>query len=117
AAFAEVEFFALVLSSLILPTTIYAYLMWKKAISRKTILFFGTFLITISGVSIFRLKRLEEMAITSPSLFDDRIFASEISIALYLLPLLFAGIGVNLISHVLVTHPANAERKFDQERE
>jgi hypothetical protein len=43
------------------------------------------------------------------------IFSSELSMALYLLPAVFAGIGVNLLSHVLIGHLNEAEQKFDQE--
>lgn len=114
-AFAEVEFFLLIICAVILPISIYGYMMWKRAISRKTVLFFGIVLIAISGVSVYLLQRLSDMAKSSPTLLDDRIFASEISIALYLIPLLFAGVGVNVISHLLISNLSDSERKFDQE--
>ena len=60
------------------------------------------------------MQRLAELARLSRSLFDDRIFASELSVAMYLLPVVFAGIGVNTISHVLVSHLVAAEKAFDQ---
>ena len=100
--FVEVEFFGLTVFSLVLPVIIYGYMMWKQAISRKTVLLFGIILIAISGVNVILLQRLAEMAKASPSLLDDRIFASELSLALYLLPALFAGIGVNIRSHILI---------------
>jgi hypothetical protein len=34
---------------------------------------------------------------------------------LYLLPALFAGIGINVVSHILVSHRVGAEKKFAQE--
>ena len=114
-AFAEIEFFLLIVFSIILPVSIYSYMMWKKAISRKSVLGFGLLLIAIAGISIYLLQRLNVIAKTSPSLLDDRIFASEISIALYLLPLLFVGIGINLISDTLIRHLDDAERRYDQE--
>jgi hypothetical protein len=89
--------------------------MWGKALSRKTVLLFGVILIAISGVNITLLQHLAALAKDSPSLLDDRIFASELSVALYLLHVLFAGIGVNMISHVLTSHLADAERQFDRE--
>jgi hypothetical protein len=49
------------------------------------------------------------------SLADDKIFNSEFSIALYLLPVLYAGVGTNLISHVLISHLKGAEQAFDEE--
>ena len=115
--FFEIEFVALIIFSLILPSCIYAYMMWKKAISRKTVLLYGAILIAISGVSVVLLKRLAEMASASLSSLDSQIFSSEISLALYLLPALFAGIGINIISHVLVSHLSDAEKRFDRERE
>jgi len=114
--FVEFEFIALIIFSFILPLSVYGYMMWKKAISRKAVLLFGAILIGISGVDIFLMQRLAGMAKNSPSLIDDRIFASEISVALYLLPVLFAGIGVNMISHILTSHLVDAERQFDREK-
>ena len=114
--FFEIEFVALIIFSLILPICIYAYMMWKKAISRKTVLLYGAILIAISGVSVVLLKRLAEMANASLSSLDSQIFSSEISLALYLLPALFAGIGINIISHVLISHLSDAEKRFDRER-
>ncbi len=114
-AFFEIEFSLLVVFAIILPASIYSYMMWKKAISRKSVLLFGFALIAIAGVSIYLLQRLNVIAKTSPSLLDDRIFSSEVSIALYLLPLLFAGVGVNLISDILIRHLDDAERQNDQD--
>ena len=62
------------------------------------------------------MQHLAGMAKNTPSLLDDRIFASEISVALYLLAVLFAGIGVNMISHVLTSHLVDTERQFDREK-
>ena len=112
--FVEVEFLALTLCSLVLPVSLYIYMMWKQAISRKTVLLFAVILIVISGLNVFLLQRLAEMARVSPSLLDDRVFASEISVALYLLPALFAGIGVNMMSHILISHLVEAEKRFDR---
>ncbi len=113
--FFELEFVLLVIFSLILPIGIYAYMMRKKAISRKTVLLLGITLIVIAGVDLFLLQQLKGFAQSSRSLIDDVFFVSELSIALYLLPALFAGIGINMISHVLVNHLVDAERRFDRE--
>jgi hypothetical protein len=115
-AFVEIEFSLLVVFAIILPIGFYSYMMRKKAISRKTVLLLGIALVAMAGVSVFLLQRLNVISKSSASLLDDRIFASEISIALYLLPLLFAGIGVNLISDILIRHLNDAERQFDQDR-
>ena len=41
-----------------------------------------------------------------------RMFLSEVSLALYLLPAMFGGIGINVISHVLIDHLLDAEKRF-----
>jgi hypothetical protein len=115
--FAETEFFMLILVSLILPISIYGYMMWTRSISRPKVFLFSLSLIFISGTNLYLLRRLETMAKASPSLLDHKIFASEISIALYLLPVMFAGIGVNMLSHILISHLADAEKRFDLENE
>lgn len=112
--FLEFEFFLLVLFSIIVPVGIYSYLMWKKAISRKTVLLFGTALIILSGIDIVLLQKLKEMVEHSSSMLDDVIFASELSITLYLLPAVFAGVGINVVSHILISHLVDAEKRFDQ---
>jgi len=55
------------------------------------------------------------MARATPSAFEDRLFNSELALALYLLPAVFAGVGVNLVSHVLIGHLTDAEKTFDSE--
>ena len=91
-------------------------MMWKKAFSRTVVLLLGILLIVISGIDVFLLQRLGAVARNSPSLYDDMLFASEVSVALYLLPLLFAGVGMNLISHILINHLGDAEKRFDREQ-
>jgi hypothetical protein len=115
-AFVELEFFLLVIFSVVLPFGIYLYLMWKKAISRYTVFAFGIILVMIGGVNVFLLRRLSDIARLSPSLMDDTVFRSELSIALYVIPAVFAGIGVNLISHLLINHLNEAENRFDHGR-
>jgi len=51
-----------------------------------------------------------------PSLADDALFVSEVRVALYLLPALFAGLGINVISHVLTTHLVAAEKRFAEQQ-
>lgn len=46
-------------------------------------------------------------------MLDDAVFTSELATALYLLPALFAGIGVNMLSHILISHLAQAEKRFN----
>lgn len=114
--FVELEFLLLIAASFILPVSIYAFLMWKQSLSRGTVLMLGVMLVAIGGVNVFLLQRMAILVQATPSLIDDRIFASEVSVALYIFPVLFAGIGVNMISHILISHLADAEKRFDRDQ-
>ena len=114
--FVEIQFWLLVLFSIIVPVAIYYGLLKRRNISRNTVLLFGVVLLLISGVDIYMLQVLSKMAKTSLSHWDNSVFLSELSIALYLLPITYGGIGVNLISHVLIRHLSRAERRFEQMR-
>ncbi|HQR04233.1 MAG: hypothetical protein JSR19_08335 [Proteobacteria bacterium] len=113
--FFKFEFLGLILVSLCLPMSIYGYLMLKTAISRRTVLLFGVTLIVLAGINVYLLQHLAFLSRHSPSLIDDRLFASEVSLALYLLPVLFAGIGTNMISHILISHLQRAEHRFEEQ--
>lgn len=102
--FVEVRFWLLVIFSLVLPAGIYGVLLRSRSISSRAVLVFGVALVLIAGVDVYLLQSLSSLAKTSPSLADDALFVSELSIALYVLPVVFGGIGVNLISHVLLRH-------------
>ncbi len=114
-AFFEFRFVLLVLCSVIAPIAIYAWMLFKRSISRKTVLGFGVILVLLSGLDIVLLSGLAELAANSTSVLDDKFFMTELRLAAYLLPALFAGIGINVISHILVQHLHEAERQFDQE--
>lgn len=101
------------LFSLIIPFGIYVALLLKRAISRTTILFFGILMIVLSGIDIYLLRQLANIAKSTLAVTDDVFFVSELSVALYLLPALFAGIGINMISHVLTRHLDDAEKCFN----
>ena len=77
---------------------------------------YGTLLITLAGANVYLLQRLTAQAGTTPSTLDDKLFASELSVALYLLPAVFAGIGVNLLSHALISHLTKAEQRYEQRK-
>lgn len=113
--FSELRFWLMVLVSIVLPFIIYTTLLLKRAVSRVTVLLFGFTLVAIAGIGVFMLQLLATGARASPSLADDVLFVSELSTALYLFPAMFGGIGVNMISHVLVSHLAAAERRFVDE--
>jgi hypothetical protein len=90
-------------------------LMFKRSIAQGTVLFFGLTLVGIAGVDVYLLQSLAAFAKLSASFVDDAFFSSELSLALYLLPALFGGIGINLVSHVLVNHLVQAETRFKSE--
>jgi hypothetical protein len=113
--FAELTFWLLILFSVAAPTIIYGVLLRKRAVSRSTVLIFGLALVIIAGVDVYLLQRLAALAKHTSSLADDAVFVSELSVALYLLPALFGGIGINMVSHVLIRHLDEAETQFRKE--
>jgi hypothetical protein len=113
--FVEIYFWLLVVCSLVLPVAIYVGLLFKRAVSRTTILILGLTLIAISGADLFLMQKLASMSKLSPSLIDDAVFNSEVTIGFYLLPALFAGIGINVISQVLTQHLDKAQKTFRRE--
>ena len=113
--FVELRFWLLVAFSVVVPACLYAGLLLTRTISRGAVLAFGVLLMIIVGVDVYLLQSLTALARLTPSLSDDTLFVSELSIALYVLPLLYGGIGVNLISHVLLHHLTAAEELFESE--
>jgi len=111
--FMHFRFWALVLGSLAAPCAIYLFLLFKRKISRVSVVLFGIVLVVLSSIDVFLLQAFESSARVTASLADDAVFASELSVALYLLPLFFAGVGIHLVAHVLVTHLIDAERRYD----
>ena len=111
--FVQVKFWLLVAFSLVVPFVIYGILLTKPAISRFSLLLLGFALVVIAGIDVYLLQSLAALAKLTPSLADDAVFASEVSLGLYVLPVLFAGVGVNIISHVLVRHLEQAEKAFE----
>ncbi len=113
--FVEVKFWLLAVLSLLAPVLIYGLLLRARSISRAVVLLFGLVLVALAGIDVYLLRSLEVLAKLSPSLADDAIFSSEVSVALYVFPILLGGIGVNVISHILISHLLKAERQFDHE--
>ena len=105
----------MVVTSVVLPFCIYGILLAKRAVSPKMVLLLGFSLVVIAGVDVYLLRNLSALAKMTLSLVDDAVFLSELSIGLYLLPAMFAGIGINLVSHVLVRHLTEAEKRFEKE--
>jgi beta-lactamase regulating signal transducer with metallopeptidase domain len=113
--FTEIEFWLMVVVSLLAPFAICATLLAKSAVSRNIALTLGFTLVVIAGLDVYFLQSLAAAAKLTPSPADDAVFVSEITLALYLLPAMFGGIGVNIISHVLVHHLDEAQARFAQE--
>jgi hypothetical protein len=113
--FVEARFWLLVAFSFVVPVAIYAGLLAKRAVARATVLLLGLILIVIAGFDLYLLRGLIGMAKQTLSLADDAIFQSELTLALYLLPALFAGVGINIVSHVLIRHLEEAETRYERE--
>jgi hypothetical protein len=114
--FTELSFWLLVVFSFVLPLGIYGLLISKRAIANTTVLLFGLALVVIAGMDVYLLQRLQSLAKASASLTDDAVFVSELSLALYLLPVMLGGVGINLISHILLKRLSVAEKRFEDER-
>lgn len=113
AVFAEARFWLLAASSAVIPLGIYVVLLRRRVVSPRTVLLLGLVLVAISGVDAYLLQSLSAAARRSVSPADDALFASEVTLGLYLLPALFGGVGINLVSHVLIRHLNDAESRFD----
>jgi hypothetical protein len=114
--FTEIRFWLLIVFSVVLPFSIYVILMAKRAISRFAVLLFGMTLVTIAGIDFYLLHSLAG-EIKRAATADDAVLIDEISFALYILPALFAGIGINVVSHILVSHLVEAEERFKYEKD
>ena len=114
--FVQAEFWFLILFSVVVPAAIYVGLLYTRSISRITVLLLGIVLLAVSALDVYLLQLVQGESRLTPSLADDKLFLSEVTLALYLLPLLLAGVGINMISHVLIEHLGEAERKYDEEQ-
>lgn len=110
--FVEVKFWLLVLFSLVAPLGIVWLCLTMQAVSRGHLLTLGLVMVAIAGFDIYLLQALARMSRDTPSLADDAVFDSEITVGLYVLPALLAGVGVDLVSHVLIQHLTDAQRRL-----
>lgn len=104
AAWWRVEFWLLVLTSLALPLAIVVHLLRVRDISRWVLLSYALMLVALAGLDIVLLKAVAAVARASGNAVDNAVFLSEYSLAFYLLPLIAAGIGINLLSYVITHH-------------
>ena len=111
--FVELEFWLLVVFSVVMPVAIIWMCLTIRKVSRHHVLAVGFFFVAIAGIDIYLLQALKHRARETPSTADDVIFDSEITVGLYVLPALLAGIGVNIASHVVIQHLSDAQRRFD----
>ena len=95
------------------PAGVYVYLMRVRRVARLSVLAFGLFLVLLSAIDLVLLRYISVLARASTSLLDDQLFLSELTVALHLLPLLSAGIGINMVSQILPEHLRQAERNYD----
>ncbi len=112
----ETELILLVIFSVVIPAGIYGFLYSRISISRWTVMAFAMLLVAVAGIDVILLQSISEHARVTASLSDNKAFWGQLSLTLYLVPAVFAGLGVNVISHVLTNHLNEAEKKFDQGR-
>jgi hypothetical protein len=110
--FVEIEFWLLVVFSIVMPLAIIWISLTIRKVSRSHVLGVGLLLVTLAGVDIYLLQALRRNSRETPSTADDIIFDSEITVGLYVLPALLAGIGVNIVSHVIIQHLSDAQQRF-----
>ena len=110
--FVELKFWLLVLFSLVAPVGMVWTCLTVRAVSRNAVLGIGLLLVGIAGYDFYLLQALAQAALKTPSLADDAVFDSEVTVGLYVLPALLAGIGINVTSHVLIQHLTDAQRRF-----
>jgi hypothetical protein len=75
------------------------------------VLLLGITLVAIAGFDVIFLHHTAVAARAALSPAQDIVFGSEISFALYLFPLMFGGIGVNIVSHVMVSRLISADQR------
>lgn len=113
--FVELHFWVLILISFGVPAGLYATLRRRRAISPRTVLLLGLTLVGIAATDTSLLRGLQIDAARTASRLDD-FFTSEMAIGLYLVPALFGGVGIDLISSVLRGHLQAAEHRYRSER-
>ncbi|MEO6972753.1 MAG: hypothetical protein ABI135_04930 [Rhodoferax sp.] len=110
--FVELQFWLLVLISFVVPGVIVWACLTVREVSRNTVLVLGVLLVIIAGFDFYLLQTLARMAKLTPSLAGGAIFDSEITVGLYVLPAFLAGIGINVVSPVLIQQLTDAEERF-----
>ncbi|MBK4735875.1 hypothetical protein [Noviherbaspirillum pedocola] len=112
--FLEFEFLSLVVVSFVLPMAILIGLSLTRRIARISVLLFGVLLIVLSGIDFVLLQKIAASASHTRELLRDPVLGPALSVAVYILPVVFAGIGTNIVSHVVIEHLTRAEKEFDR---
>jgi hypothetical protein len=84
--FIELRFWLLIVLTFGTPALIYGFLLRRRAISRTHVMLLGVMLVLVAGLDAWLLRALKTLALQTPALLDDLIFASELSVALYAVP-------------------------------
>jgi hypothetical protein len=100
----KAEFWALVATSLALPVAIIWHLVRAVRILRRVLIGYSILLMVVSGLDVILIKAIALLARQTSDLADDKVFLSEYSLALYLLPLITVGVGVNLLTYTITRH-------------
>lgn len=79
--FTQLEFWLLIIFSVVFPAGIYWVLLSKRVVSKITVLIFGLVLVGMAGVDVYLLQILAGLAKVSSSLADDALFSSAVSVA------------------------------------
>ena len=113
----EMQLLLLILASIVLLLGIYGFLYRRSAIGRGTVMVFALVLLVIAGTDVALLHGLNGRIQEGPLLLYGHLFSEQLATALYVLPAVLAGLGINLMSHVLIHHLNEAEQRFDYERQ
>ncbi|MDM0115450.1 hypothetical protein QTI66_25100 [Variovorax sp. J22R133] len=113
--FVELRFWIAVVASFVVPLCLYLSLRKRRAISSGSVFWLGLTLVVIAAADVSMLHGLQAAASKSPSHFDN-FFDSELAIGLYLIPALFGGIGIDLVSSVFRRHLEAAEHRYKSDK-
>ena len=100
----KAEFWGLVAVSIALPVAVIWHLVRVVRISRALLIGYSITLMGVSGLDAVLIKAIAVLARQTSSLADDKVFLGEYSLALYLLPLISAGVGMNLLTYTITRH-------------
>ncbi|HEX7646148.1 MAG TPA: GGDEF domain-containing protein [Noviherbaspirillum sp.] len=115
--FFQRDFFLLLVFSVFTPIAGYLYLFKRSSVSRRAVLLLALLLMVMAGADVVLIQSLAAAAKAAAEPIEKKIFSSEISVALYVLPLVSAGLGINLASHSLFRHLSESEENFERERQ